>query len=198
MAVEPMLIECKATNTIEAIQALAPGRIVACDFYISGIEKFADVTGGYEKGRLLSVDHHAPTDRMMRHVSSANLAIELVKSGWQLGDATVVINHTDCDSVLSAGIVSGILDPLPEYGEAAISADHTGAFNEIAVLLQGRENVRDFPGAIADLQALENGKPLSAHGVQGLERRARKRGLAADMIEIGRLERRGRIAFEVF
>lgn len=38
----------------------------------------------------------------------------------------VVINHTDCDSVLSSAIIRGILPPEKRFGDAAIAADHTG------------------------------------------------------------------------
>ena len=64
---------------------------------------------------------------MYRFVSSANLAVEWVRArhGPRPGDL-VVITHTDCDSVLSSGIVSGRLEPKPEYEAAAIAADHTG------------------------------------------------------------------------
>lgn len=52
------------------------GDIVACDFYVEGIEKGEEVTGGYRLGRILNVDHHAPTPRMRRRISSTNLALE--------------------------------------------------------------------------------------------------------------------------
>lgn len=192
-----MLIDCRATNTVADIEATAEGVIAACDFYIEGIENHEEVTAGYRCGRLLNVDHHSPTDRMMRHVSSTNLAIDLVRNGWA-NDGTVVINHTDCDSVLSAGIVTGILEPLDEYGEAAIAADHTGERNEIADLLQGRDAARDFAGSVADLRALEKGKPFSETGRRAMEDRRRKRDLAEDMVSSGRIARRGDIAFGVF
>ena len=84
---------------------------------------------------------------MARPVSSANLALDWraasantpTESRKAAEQAVVVINHTDCDSILSSGIVSGLLDALPAYGRAALAADHTGEENAIADTLQALE-----------------------------------------------------------
>ena len=117
-----------------------PGTLYAADFYIEGSESWEAVAGGWrhESGRIINVDHHAPHPTMQRHVSSATLALALLQSGESPGpDDAVLISHTDCDSVLSAGLLTGRLDPKPEYSDAAIAADHTGLEHEIADLLQG-------------------------------------------------------------
>jgi len=87
--------------------------------------------------QLLCVDHHAPVPSMARRVSSANLALRYVRQcGVLPSEAVVLISHTDCDSVLAAGILRGILPPLDAFGEAVMAADHTGAPNDISDLLQ--------------------------------------------------------------
>ena len=46
---------------------------------------------------------------MARQVSSTNLALEhLAKGGEPVSAGAVVINHTDCDSVLSAALLCGV------------------------------------------------------------------------------------------
>jgi hypothetical protein len=88
------------------------GAIVACDFYVDGSEHGREVPGGYEIGSILNVDHHAPSERMARQISSTNLAIDHVRRfGPAKPDTLVVISHTDCDSVLSSCIMAGELEP---------------------------------------------------------------------------------------
>jgi hypothetical protein len=143
-----------------------PDRLVfACDFRVDGIERGREVPGGYQLGNIVNVDHHAPTPRMMRPVSSTNLATERVRAlGPAPEGAAVVINHTDCDSVLSGGIMAGLLEADDRLGEAAIAADHTGASNPIADLLQSLEPVRDLDLASRSLQRLLSGLPLEDDG----------------------------------
>lgn len=59
-------------------------------------------------------------------------------------DAVLIIDHLDRDSILSSGILLGRLPPDPRLSEAAITADHTGAENDIADLLQGLD--AELPG----------------------------------------------------
>ena len=114
-------------EALERSHHACDGQIIVCDAYVTGIERGDLVAGGYALGKVLNVDHHAPTRQMQRLVSSANLAIERVVSGGVATPGDVVlINHTDCDSILSSGIVSGRLDPEARFGAAAIAADHTG------------------------------------------------------------------------
>lgn len=95
-------------NSVSAAQVLevsSAQRIYACDFAITGAENFLEKPWGYETGRLVNIDHHAPTPRMRDRISSTNLAIVHVQErGIARPDETVVINHTDCDSILSCAI----------------------------------------------------------------------------------------------
>jgi hypothetical protein len=54
----------------EHLELLTEGDICACDFYVEGIESATAVVGGYQRGRILNVDHHAPTREMARRISN--------------------------------------------------------------------------------------------------------------------------------
>lgn len=162
------------------------GRLFACDFTITGAEHFEEMPWGYEQGRLINIDHHAPTPQMRRHVSSANLALLYVaQKGMAQSGETVVINHTDCDSVLSAGIMCGHLEPLPEFGAAAIAADHTGEVNAIADLLQALDAKRDYEYSLRNLRLLMEGFALDEEAQILLDKRHARRALAKDLVDNG-------------
>jgi hypothetical protein len=181
------------------LEALHPsGLIVACDFYVEGIERGEEVVGGYRMGRILNLDHHAPTPRMARPISSTNLALEWVAAGGARGEeAVVLLNHTDCDSVLSGAIAAGRLPLDPAFGEAAIAADHTGEQNPVADLLQALDRGHDLEFALKSLDALLSGRALEGAAADALERRRRERGAAEALVEGGRFERAGKLAFAI-
>ena len=171
--------------------------IIACDFYVSGAENAQRVVGGYDFGRVLNVDHHAPGRRMARHVSSTNLALKrLHRKGPPSKDSVVVISHTDCDSVLSSGIMSGHLDPDLAFGVAAIAADHTGEENELADLLQGIDDIpkdrkpRDPLYFIETVRQYlrEGATSLDSLAKEGLDRRQEMREAARNAVANGDIE----------
>jgi hypothetical protein len=135
---------------------------VACDCYVMGIEHVAErVPWGWRLGEHENIDHHAPVPQMARPISSTNLALVWVEAcGPVRADVRVVINHTDADSILSAGIVSGLLAPKSEYGHAAIAADHTGEPHPVADLLQALDPLRSVADSFNALRILEDGGPL--------------------------------------
>jgi hypothetical protein len=185
-----------------AVLATVPGHtLFVCDSYVEGVEHGEDVEAGYRLGRVINVDHHAPTARMARTVSSANLAIAHVR---QCGAATpadaVVITHTDCDSVLSSAIVAGLLPPEDRYGAAAIAADHTGAADDIADLLQALDERRDLALSLSSLARLEgrDPQPLEADVAAVLAARRRHRDDARAAVAAGRLAMLGPVAFGEF
>jgi hypothetical protein len=95
------------------LEVLTASEVFACDFAVKGAETWTETPGGFRNGRILNIDHHAPVARMYCPISSTNLAVARVHAlGTARPDDLVVIDHTDCDSALSAGIVSGRLDPL--------------------------------------------------------------------------------------
>ena len=196
----------RAGNLDDLLARYPDGEILACDFYIAGAELGASLPGGYRLGRrVLNIDHHAPTPRMARVVSSTNLALEWratnanapSDSRQAAEQAVVLINHTDCDSILSSGVVSGRLDPLPKYGRAALAADHTGEENEIADALQALEPWRDVELSFATLRAVEMGTPLPDQAHEALARWRHKRDCAARYVAEGTVASDGFMAFGI-
>ena len=170
----------------DLLRRLPDQQILACDFYVEGIERGDDVPGGYRLGTVTNIDHHAPTARMVRRISSTNLAIDHVHaSGAATADAAVVINHTDCDSVLSSAIVAGLLRPDEKFGAAAIAADHTGEADPIADLLQSLEPARDLDLSLRNLRRLLAGERLEGPVEAAVSDRLSRRGLAAELVEQG-------------
>ena len=180
------------------LESLGTGRVIACDCLVTGAGTWPFRDGAYVNDRFVCIDHHQDDPRMHRFVSSANLAVEWVRARHgPRPDDLVVITHTDCDSVLSSGIVSGRLEPKPEYEDAAIAADHTGAKNAIADLLQSLDSCRDHEVSLRNLSLLERGQALDPAAQQALANRTRKREVAAHAVETGRIQLDGLLAFGV-
>jgi hypothetical protein len=201
------IIPRRARNTLESVRAAAGSdRLFAADFYIAPAEAWELAPGGLisPDRDVLNVDHHADIPEMRRPVSSANLALEYLESWGEEFARHVVINHLDCDSVLSAGLLSGRLQPDHRYGAAAIAADHTGEETEIADLLQGLDAHWSRTGRLRDgaaveyfldcLDRLETGRPLDDFAQAAVARRKRSRDAAAEMVSEGRFRREGAVA----
>ena len=184
--------------TAGALKTHHHGPVVACDFYVERAEEGDEIPGGYDIDGVTNIDHHAPTARMMRHVTSTNLAIEHVqRRGPTASNSLIIISHTDCDSVLSSAIMSGDLAPDPQFGEAAIAADHTGAVNGIADVLQSFEEKRDLYFSLRNLRKLLDGEPLDRIAQPYYAKRLRKREAAADAIANRTIDTEGPLAFGV-
>ncbi len=161
---------------------------VLCDAYVEDIKEFATLTAwGWVHGASENIDHHAPHPTFETAISSANLALRRVEAhGLSPAEVPVRITHTDCDSILSAGIVSGVLPAEGMFGEAAIAADHTGEANLIADLLQAIENTRSLDVSFGALEALLTGHTLPEHADRALDQRLRRREQAAAAVRDGR------------
>ncbi len=167
---------------------------IACDCYVAGIERVAEpVPWGWRLGAGENIDHHAPVPAMARQVSSTNLALIRVAELGIHEAGPVLLTHTDCDSVLSAAIVADRLEPGEHYGVAAIAADHTGAENPIADLLQAVQDERNVEYSLEMLRLLETGLPLPPKAAARLDARRRGRERAAEAIHSGRFERYGNV-----
>ncbi|MBX3095740.1 MAG: hypothetical protein KF812_02650 [Fimbriimonadaceae bacterium] len=154
--------------------------IVACDFSFRDIARAELRPYGYEFERIQNVDHHGPDSVWERFVSSGNLACLFVQ---EKGIAPLaVVNHTDCDSILSAGIVTGKLEPKAMYEEAVIAADHTGEENHIADLLQSIQDERSLRFSFDCLERLERGKPLDRKAIEWMDIRKRNREAAVAVL----------------
>ncbi len=196
----------RAGNLDDLLARYPTGEILACDFYIAGAEHGDPIPGGYRLGeRVVNIDHHAPTARMAREISSTNLALDWraanpnasAESRQAASQGVVVINHTDCDSILSSGIASCRLDALPAYGHAALAADHTGEENAIADALQALEPWRNVDLSFATLRAVESGAPLPEQAREALARWGYKRECAAHYVAQGRVTSDGLLAFGI-
>jgi hypothetical protein len=119
---------------------------------------------------------------MWRKVSSTNLAL-LYKRNFGIAPLPVIISHTDTDSILASGILSGILLYTPKLAPAAIAADHTGNENQIADLLQPLEEARDIALSFASLFAFLNHHRLPKEASFALQKRRAQRALARKAIK---------------
>lgn len=171
------LIEAKGLNKAEELQT----PLCVCDFYIKGAEDGHIRNYGIVYKDILNIDHHAPVSQMERQVSSTNLAIKYVKQHG-ITKMPIVINHTDCDSILSSMIMSGELKPSNIYGNAAISADHTGERNNVADLLQALETLRDLDYSKAELKKILSGSQIDQRAKSLLEKRLNEREGLKDMV----------------
>jgi hypothetical protein len=173
--------------------------VFACDFYITAIEKQQEIAGGYAIENITNIDHHAPTERMMTFVTSTQLAINYIQTYGPIPqDAIVLINHTDCDSILSSLILCGHFLAKELFAQAALAADHTGQTNDIADLLQALASTRDVPFSIRNLEQLLNNKKLEQTAEMLLQKRHAERIFARTFIEEGGVEQIGHVAFLKF
>jgi len=182
--------------TIEELKEQFPDkkRIIACDFYIENIELGEENIWGYSVENVVNIDHHAPMEKMLKPISSTNLAIAYLKEQKIVSQKdVVVINHTDCDSVLSSAIVRGILPPEKRFGDAAIAADHSGEKNEIADLLMALEKERNLEYSLINLKLLLDHKDLDERAKILLEKRLDERKRAEELIQSGGFKQIGNV-----
>lgn len=194
------LIEEKTKNTLENLkEKFGDKKTLVCDFPITDIEKEGkENIGGFEQENFLNIDHHIPVKRMQKYISSTNLAIEYVKKYGIVGkEWIVVINHTDCDSVLSSTIMRGILEPKEEFGEAAIAADHTGKENKISDLLQALQGKRDLEFSLRNLEMLLKNQPLELEAEKMRQKRFQDRLKAQQIIKEGKVQKIGKVYFVI-
>ncbi len=195
--------------TVSDIRKLAgceSGEVIVCDFKIEGIEQGEQLPNlaTFSLEKIINIDHHASLESMFKPISSANLAIEYVRlNGAVNPEIPIVVNHYDCDSVLSALIMRGILPPLEVFGDAVIAADHTGVSNPIADLLQSFKDQRDFEFSARNLALFLRGQTLETKAEELLAQRLATRDSLARLpaIKIGAvvlIKTDGRVDAELF
>jgi hypothetical protein len=189
---------------VETARVESDARVLfACDLYIEGIESF-EKEGYFEEGKVINIDHHSESTNYKKHISSANLAIEYIKKHPDfLSGTRALTHHTDCDSVLSTALMSGIIEPDEKFGIAAIAADHTGMPNEIADLLQAikdgpdgdngekstsESNKQKYLYSLEQLQNLLSGKDLDIKAQDLYNNRLQERELLRNMIDEGKFQ----------
>lgn len=162
MPTAPTIIPLTNRVTAAEVERECPWQapIFACDFAVEGAEDKGNA-GGLELGRILNVDHHADVPRMQQPVTSTQLARDYLMThpGPIARGSWVVINHTDCDSVLSSAMLMGLISPDEQFVTASRCADHTGAENAIADLLQALDESRE--GTRTEEQYLESLRNLA-------------------------------------
>jgi hypothetical protein len=198
-----VLIPPGRAPTLECLEQRFPDakRIFAVDFYIEGAEtgSLLENGAGYQLSeRVFNIDHHAPGEMWERFVSSGNLACRWVREdGAVLGSEgdVVVINHTDCDSVIASLIMSGALPPDRLLEEAVIDADHRGAKNDIADMLQSGSESRDLSWLINALSDLLQGLAVDDRMCRRLEALESKRLYVQDLADRGLIVERHGVVF---
>lgn len=171
-------------------------KILVCDAYVEGIEKATPEKGGFRKGNIFVLDHHIPIEQFERNISSTNLAIDYVKKNGAISEDTmIIINHTDCDSILSSLIMRKVLLPGKRFGEAAIEADHTGKKNKIADLLQALQYERNIEFSLKNLQLLLDKKPLELKAQELLQKRYRQRKEIKKIVDKKEFKKSGEVFY---
>lgn len=189
------------------MEAECPGTrpIHVCDFSLVGAEHGTEVPGGVQLGRILNVDHHAKLSRMETQITSTRLAAEYLKKGPPTGEAAwVVINHTDCDSVLSSAMMMGAIEPTDDLVAASIRADHTGQEHPVADLLQALDETREgnrteeqYLESLRNLRLLLSGGKLDVVAEDALQKRRDKRAHARQAVKECTVRIDGLLAFGV-
>ncbi len=191
-----VLISQKPRNTKEEIASIVGHeKVCACDFYIEGSEDWLMEDLALRDGSFFNIDHHSPRPELMHRVSSGNIAASYVKrNGILPSDYKVVLNHTDCDSIITAFIMLGIIEPEERFLRSVIAADHTGEEDSIADLLQSIEYSRNLDSISNSLFLMLEGKELPQDAKDMLGLREKNRERVRSMIEHNRFHKIGSIA----
>jgi hypothetical protein len=182
--------------TAEDIHRHSPvlGTKLVCDCYVEAIERGQEHPYGYEKDGIVNIDHHAPTPPMMRPISSGNLAARYVEQrGPAARETPVLINHADCDSVVSSLLIRGHLPVEPTFERAVLAADHFGAEDPIADLLQSLDIRKDLEFSVRNLALLLRGDSLEEEACALLGIRQEERFRAQQVVASGAFENHGRL-----
>lgn len=200
----PTILPLRESVSKEEVEAECPGEgdIYACDFKIDGAEVFEHVRGVLKTGRVWNVDHHADLPGNQKHITSTCLATNLLREHKPGRLSRVVINHTDCDSVLSSALMMGLIEPHPDFETASVHADHTGEAHTIADLLQGLDETRSgnrteeqYLESVRNLKLLRADEPLEPAGAAALAARVRDRKTASEIARSSRMQRDGGVAY---
>lgn len=195
------LIQERQFYTVEELAGMFPliprtSCVIACDFTIEGIEQASEIPGGYRKGQVINIDHHAPSRRMQQPITSTALACEYVRALGVVPDYwPIVLNHTDADSVLATLILTGMIKADGCYCDAALAADHTGEPSPIADLLNSMARHRDFGLSERNFFALTTGRALDQLAESELRHRHGERQRVQELVEEGIFQTQDGLAY---
>jgi hypothetical protein len=185
---------------VEKVRAdLGVETLYVCDFYVQDIEKNGKYNGrGYVQGGIKNLDHHSPTPEMRDFVSTAVFALKEVEDNPDFNvDSSVLMHHTDTDSVFSSLIMSGVMSAEQarelHVRFAALAADHYGEENAITDLLQairngeykGQEISERLKFSVRNLEHLLNNQPLEEIAIQKLEAYKQERNDVIEKVKNG-------------
>ena len=145
-----------------------------------------------------NIDHHFEKDEFYQNISTTNLVIEQVRKyfkHFQRENFVVVINHTDCDAILSALIMIGALVADEKFGKSAVAADHTGEENGIADLLQAMEYERNLELSLRNFQLLLEEEKLETNAQELLNLRIEERKTAEKIVQEGKIKKTKKIYY---
>ena len=193
------VINQKPVNTKDELISIAgTDKVCACDFYVDGSERWLADGHILMEGRFLNIDHHSSLEELKSRISSGNIAASFVKKyGILDDDYIVVLNHLDCDSVVSSFIMLGILEPEPRLIRSVISADHTGDKDDIADLLQALEDTKNLDLIAKNLFDVMDGDEPEEEAKRLLRIREKNRERIASMVEMKRFHKEGDVSYMV-
>ncbi|MFP4117569.1 MAG: hypothetical protein ACLFTR_01460 [Candidatus Woesearchaeota archaeon] len=171
-------------------------KVCACDFYVENSERW--LTDGHilKDGYFLNIDHHSTLQGLQKHISSGNIAASYVKRYGVLGDDYVLLlNHLDCDSVITAFLMLGIIEPEKRFLRSVIAADHTGEKDKIADLLQALEDTRNLDFIAENLFKMIDGEELQERASRMLSIREKNRERIASMVSMNRIHKEGNVSY---
>jgi len=170
--------------------------VFICDTYVQEAENWEEIEGGYKKGRYINIDHHAPGERMSKFVTSTCLACDYVKKHGVVGkDSIVLINHTDCDSILSSQIMIGFLEPETRYAEASIDSDHTGRENYLADALQSCAYFQNIEKSLECLNSVLSKRKMPQDCYFQYKKRLNERQSLASSVQKGEFKQEGALHY---
>lgn len=192
-----ILISQKPHNTKEELEKIAgTDKICICDFYVEGAENWNYQNNILKEGNFINIDHHSPITQLRKHISSGNIAKKYVQKYNILDDDYfVIVNHLDCDSIISSFIMLGILEPTQELMRSVIAADHTGEENQISDLLQSVEHTRNIDFIANNLFKLMKGQKLENEAIQMMAIRRKNRERIDSMIKSNKYQKEGKISY---
>lgn len=201
------LITEKTKNYANEIRGIWPKeKVFICDFSLADLDQTIKEGKTVDRiGRclvwqdLIMVDHHSPHPDMSKQISSVSLAYDLRKNHPDVfaDDFVVVINHTDTDSILSAFMIAGLIEPEKKWVKAGIAADHTGDNNKIAELLQSLQNRRDLKLSGGSLMRLVNGEALEKEVEAEIASYRAKKNEAKQLYAAGLFKHQGMITYAI-